>query len=465
MKPVARVLVVDDEPGIRSGLKQLLEGKGFAVDVAEDGQAALDHIADRPPDVVVSDLDMPRMNGIALLKELRERDTGLPVIVATSAVDVQSAVGAMRAGAADYITKPVELDELVLSIERALETRNLLVENENLRRHVREKSGEGVQGLLGSSPAMQSVYRLARQVAPSRATVLITGESGTGKGELARTVHALSPRADKPFVAVHCASLAESLLESELFGHEKGSFTGAERRRIGRFEQASQGTLFLDEIGEIPPSIQIKLLTVLQERRFERVGGNESIQVDVRIVAATHRDLAADVAAGKVREDLFYRLNVVHIEMPPLRFRAGDVMTLADHFLHKFALENHKDISGFTDRARTKIRSHRWPGNVRELENAIERAVVLCESDRIDDGHLPRGSVAPSALDGIEVPGATLADIERFAILKTLEAVDGSSVRAAEMLDISTRTIQYRLHEYGVAKQRTKRDSEPPSRK
>jgi two-component system response regulator HydG len=307
------------------------------------------------------------------------------------------------------------------------------------------------------------VYRIARQVAPSRATVLITGESGTGKGELARTIHALSTRSAKPFVAVHCASLAETLLESELFGHERGSFTGAERRRIGRFEQANQGTIFLDEVGEIPASIQVKLLTVLQDRRFERVGGNESVQTDVRIIAATNRDLAADVAAGRFREDLYYRLNVVHMEMPPLRLRAGDVLTLGDHFLRRFSLENHKSIRGFTDRAKTKLRNYRWPGNVRELENAIERAVVLCEGELIDDVHLPRGSHPPATLDGIEIPGATMAEIEKYAILKTLEAVEGSTVRAAEMLDISTRTIQYRMHEYGMAKGRSRSGSEPPS--
>jgi two-component system response regulator HydG len=454
-----RVLVVDDEAGVRAGMKQLLETKGYSVTVAEDGVAALERMSELPPDVVVTDLDMPRMGGLELLKRLRERDRELAVIVATSAVEVQSAVNAMRAGATDYITKPVDLDELTLSIERSIEHRNIRVENENLRRQIREASGDGVKGLVGSSPAMQAVYRVARQVAPSRATVLITGESGTGKGELARTIHQLSTRSDKPFVAVHCASLAETLLESELFGHEKGSFTGAEKRRVGRFEQANQGTIFLDEVGEIPPSIQVKLLTVLQDKRFERVGGNESIQTDVRIVAATNRDLAADVAAGRFREDLYYRLNVVHIEMPPLRVRAGDLMALADHFLRRFAAENHKGISGFTDRARTKIRSYRWPGNVRELENAIERAVVLCEGDRIDETHLPQGSSAPSGLEGIEIPGATMADLEKFAILKTLEAVDGSTQRAAEMLDISPRTIQYRLHEYGVAKPR--RGSDP----
>jgi two-component system response regulator HydG len=461
-KSTVRALVVDDESSVRTALKQLLTLRGYDVELAEDGVAALERIAELTPDVVITDLDMPRMGGMQLLKELHERDGELPVIVATSAVELQSAVSAMRAGAADYITKPVDLEELTLAIERAIEHRNVRVENENFRRQLRERGGEGVKNLIGSSPAMQNVYRLARQVAPARATVLITGESGTGKGELARTIHALSPRADKPFVAVHCASLAESLLESELFGHEKGSFTGAERRRLGRFEQANQGTLFLDEVGEIPPSVQVKLLTVLQERKFERVGGNESIHTDVRIVAATHRDLAADVASGRFREDLFYRLNVVHIEMPPLRLRTGDAVVLAEHFLQRFTLENHKSILGFTDRAKTKIRNYRWPGNVRELENAIERAVVLCESERIDESHLPRGSSAPAALEGIEVPGATMAELEKFAIMKTLEGVDGSTVRAAEILDISTRTIQYRLHEYGLTKLRGKGGSESP---
>jgi two-component system, NtrC family, response regulator HydG len=459
----ARVLVVDDEAGIRAALKQLLEGHGHAVTVAEDGLEALDRVAELPPDVVVTDLDMPKMGGMELIGRLREQDRELAVIVVTSAADVKSAVAAMRAGATDYITKPVELEELLLSIERAIEHRNVRVENENLRQQIRETSGEGVQGLIGSSPAMQNVYRLARQVASSKATVLITGESGTGKGELARTIHRLSPRAGHPFVAVHCASLAETLLESELFGHEKGSFTGADRRRAGRFEQANLGTIFLDEVGEIPASIQVKLLTVLQERKFERVGGNESIPTDVRILAATNRDLAADVAAGRFREDLYYRLNVVHVVMPPLRARPGDIMALADHFLRRFSAENHKVIAGFSDRAKTRIRGYRWPGNVRELENAIERAVVLCDGDLIEEGHLPQGSVAGANLEGIEIPGATMAELEKFAIVKTLESVDGSTQRAAEVLDISPRTIQYRLHEYGLARPRGRVGSEPPA--
>ncbi len=449
-----RILAVDDDASVRAAMKSLLSGQGYEVDMAGDGAAALERIAELPPDVVVTDLDMPKLDGMGLLKELHERDPELPVIVATSATEISAAVAAMRAGATDYITKPVDFDELALSISRAVETRNVRVENENLRRQLREQHGEGLKGLLGSSPAMQKVYRLAKQVASSRATVLITGESGTGKGELARAIHTLSPRADKPFVSVHCASLAETLLESELFGHERGSFTGADRKRIGRFEQAHGGTLFLDEIGEISPATQVKLLTALQERRFERVGGNEPIEVDVRILAATNRDLAADVEAGRFREDLYYRLNVVGIEMPPLRQRSTDVLTLAEYFLRRFAGENHKDVSEFSDRAKTRIRAHRWPGNVRELENAIERAVVLCEGTAILEEHLPHlGSGGPT-LEGISIPGATMAELERFAILKTLEAAGGSTVRAAEMLDISVRTIQYRLHEYGVKKER-----------
>jgi two-component system response regulator HydG len=401
---------------------------------------------------------MPTMGGIELIAALHERHRALPVLVVTSAAELGSAVAAMRAGATDYITKPADFDVVVLAIARALEQRDVRLENENLRRQIREKHGEGIEGLLGTSSVMQRVYRLARQVAPSRATVLITGESGTGKGELARAIHTLSPRAAQPFVTVHCASLAETLLESELFGHEKGSFTGADRRRIGRFEHANQGTIFLDEIGEIPPATQIKLLTVLQDRKFERVGGNEPVRVDVRVIAATNRDLQADVAAGRFREDLFYRLDVVGVEMPPLRSRSGDVLLLADHFLQRFALENHKQIAGFTERAKTKLRSHRWPGNVRELENAIERSVVLCEDEAIGEDHLPSGSPG-NALGGISVPGATMAELERFAILETLESVDGSTTRAAELLDISVRTIQYRLHEYGLAKHRGR----PPS--
>jgi len=458
-----RVLVVDDEPAARSGLQKLLSDR-FTVDTAEDGVAAIALAAEHPPDVVVSDLKMPNMDGIELTKKLHEMDAELPVIVATALGDVTNAVHAMRAGADDYLTKPIDFDALVVSIERSLERRALRVEAENLRRQLRAKAGEGLEGLVGASPAMQSVYRVAKQVASARATVLITGESGTGKGELARAIHALGPRSKHPFVQLHCAALTESLLESELFGHEKGSFTGADKRRIGRIEQADGGTLFLDEVGEIPPLTQVKLLRVLQERTFERVGGNEPITVDIRVIAATNRDLAQDVRDGRFREDLYYRLNVVRIEMPPLRLRGNDVMLLANHFLQKFTRDNHKRIEGFTESARNKILAHRWPGNVRALENAIERAVVLCEGTSIDAKDLPIDA-APEArsANGLRIPGATMAEIERVAILSTLEACGGSTTKAAEILDISVRTIQYRLHEYGLAKHPKATDAPPAS--
>jgi len=457
----ARILVVDDEASARAGLEKLLKGSGYVVDVAKDGAEALHIASDHPPDVVVTDLKMPVMDGMELLKKLREQDRDLPVIVATAFGDVSSAVDAMRAGAEDYLTKPIDVDALVLAIERARERRELRVEAENLRRQLREKSGEGLHGLIGSSAVMQRVYRVAKQVASSRATVLITGESGTGKGELAKAIHYLSPRNKLPFVSLHCAALPETLLESELFGHEKGSFTGADKRRIGRFEQANTGTLFLDEIGEISPLMQIKLLRVLQDRTFERVGGNEPISVDVRVIAATNRDLLADVRAGRFREDLYYRLNVVHIDMPPLRLRGGDVLVLAQSFLKRFADENHKRIDGFTDAAKNKILTHKWPGNVRELENAIERAVVLCDRSQIDDADLPF-EAAPAVSGPVRIPGSTMAEIERFAILSTLEATGGSTSKAAEILDISVRTIQYRLAEYGLNAPRAHREHGGP---
>ena len=457
-----RILVVDDEASARSGLEKLLRQSGYTVDTAKDGNDALAVAAEHPPEVVVTDLKMPEMDGMTLLTKLRESDRDLPVIVATAFGDVSSAVAAMRAGASDYLTKPIDFDALLMAIERARERRALRVEAENLRRQLRERDAEGLQGLIGASPAMQKVYRTARQVAASRATVLITGESGTGKGELARAIHALSPRVKQPFISLHCAAVPETLLESEMFGHEKGSFTGADKRRIGRFEQAHGGTLFLDEIGELSPLVQTKLLRVLQDRALERVGGNETISVDVRVITATNRDLQTEVREGRFREDLYYRLNVVHLEMPPLRLRGSDVLVLANAFLRRFAEDNKKPVEELTEAARTKILAHRWPGNVRELENAIERAVVLCEGTKIDADDLPFEAAQPMK-GPIRVPGSTMAEIERWAILATLEATQGSTAKAAELLDISVRTIQYRMHEYGLVG-REKLEKSPTSR-
>jgi two-component system, NtrC family, response regulator HydG len=451
-----RILVVDDEPTARNGLAKLLEQEGYQVDVAGDGVEALVSIADTPPALIISDLKMPNMDGMELLKQLRERGIETPTVVATAFGELSTAVAAMRAGAEDYLTKPIDFDALLLVVERTLAREELKSEAENLRRQLRARDKEGLEGLLGASAAMQRVYQVVRQVAPARASVLITGESGTGKGEVAHALHALSPRASSPFVSLHCAALAESLLESELFGHEKGAFTGADKRRIGRFEQADGGTLFLDEIGEIPAATQIKLLRVLQERSFERVGGNETIKIDVRVVAATNKNLPEEVAERRFREDLYYRLNVVHVEIPPLRQRGNDIVLLAEHFLRRFARENNRRIDGFSDAARSKLVAHRWPGNVRELENAVERAVVFTEGELVEAEALPFDAAPATIEGGPRVPGATMAELEKHAILSTLDAVGGSTSKAAEMLEISARTIQYRLHEYGVAAARSK---------
>ena len=451
-----KILVVDDEATARNGLAKLLEQEGYPILLAADGVEALASVAENAPGLIITDLKMPNMDGMELLKKLGELGVETPAIVTTAFGDVTTAVAAMRAGAEDYLTKPIDFDALLLVVERTLARDELKSEAENLRRQLRARDKEGLQGLLGASTAMQRVYQMVRQVAPARATVMITGESGTGKGEVARAVHQLSPRASAPFVSLHCAALAESLLESELFGHEKGSFTGADRKRIGRFEQANGGTLFLDEIGEIPMATQIKLLRVLQERTFERVGGNESISVDVRVVAATNKDLAEEVREKRFREDLYYRLNVVRIDMPPLRQRGNDIVLLAEHFLRRFARENNRRIDSFSDAARAKLVAHRWPGNVRELENAIERAVVFTEGEVVEAEALPFDATPATIEGGPRIPGATMAELEKHAILATLEAVNGSTSKAADMLDISARTIQYRLHEYGVTAQRTK---------
>ncbi len=456
-----RILVADDEASARSGLGTLLGDEGFEVVLAEDGPTALARVQESAPDILVTDLRMPGMDGIELLRRAREVDPDLVVVLMTAFAEVETAVRAMQEGAEHYLTKPLQIDELVLVIRRALERRSLRNETTELRARLKERLR--FDKIVGASPAMQEVFSVVEQVAPTRASVLITGESGTGKELVAQAIHENSPRSGAPFVKLHCASLAETILESELFGHEKGAFTGAAVRREGRFKQADGGTLFLDEIGEISPAIQVKLLRFLQERTFERVGGNETLKVDVRIIAATNRDLAAEVASGRFREDLYYRLNVVNIEMPPLRARPSDLLPLATHFLHRFAKENGKRIEGFADDAVERITGYRWPGNVRELENIIERAVVLCDSSRLNAKHLPAG-VGASVRGGMRIPGSTMDEIERHAILTTLEACGGRTTQAAQMLDISVRKIQYKLHEYGVTLQRTTGVKAPESR-
>jgi two-component system response regulator HydG len=453
-----RVLVADDEAAARSGLATLLRDEGFEVAVAEDGLRALAHVQETAPDVLVTDLRMPGLDGIELLRKSREIAPELIVVLVTAFAEVETAVRAMQQGAEHYLTKPIQIEELVLVIRRALDRRALRKEATELR--TRLKGHLSFENIIGSSPAMQEVFDVIEQVAPTKASVLITGESGTGKELVAQAIHENSPRASAPFVKLHCAALAETILESELFGHEKGSFTGAAGRREGRFKQADGGTLFLDEIGDISAAIQVKLLRFLQERSFERVGGNETLKVDVRVIAATNRELPAEVGAGKFREDLYYRLNVVNIEMPPLRARPSDLLPLSTHFLHRFARENGKSIDGFADDAGERITGYRWPGNVRELENVIERAVVLCDGAKLTAKHLPAG-VGAVPKGTVRIPGSTLAEVERHLILTTVEACGGRTSQAAQMLDISVRKIQYKLHEYGLTMQRTT-SAKPP---
>jgi len=445
-----RILVVDDEANARTALGELLREEGYEIETAADGFKALGKLDGFAPHLVLTDLKMPGMDGIELMGKVRTRHPDSEVVVMTAFGAVETAVEAMRAGAADYLTKPLNFDELLIVTERTLERSKMHAEAAELKARLGERSRKG--NIIGDSPPMQKVFKVIDQVAPSRASVLITGESGTGKELVAEAIHQQSPRANGPFIKLHCAALAETLLESELFGHERGAFTGAVARRDGRFQLADGGTLFLDEIGEISPSVQVKLLRFLQEREFERVGGSQTIQVDVRVIAATNRDLAGAVAKGNFREDLYYRLNVVSLEMPALRERKNDIPILANFFLQRFSRENGKNIKAFSDGALESLVAYDWPGNVRELENAVERAVVMTNNDLVQQDALPTNVAPRMGADGSPpIPGSTLEEIERFAILKTLEETGGSTSRAADILGISVRKIQYKLHAYREA--------------
>ncbi len=390
-----RVLVVDDEANAREALAELLEEEGYETATAAEGRRALEMLSTFDPDVILTDLKMPGIDGLELIDRAKPQCPHAAFVVMTAFGSIDTAVQAIKRGAENYLTKPLDLAAVTALVERAFEKSLLSREAAQLREQVETKGG--VPGILGDHPSMQRVLKVVEQVAKSRATVLISGESGTGKELIAAAIHHLSPRRGRPFVRVNCAALAESLLESELFGHEKGAFTGAHTRRAGRFEQADGGTLFLDEISEVPLPLQVKLLRFLQEREFERVGGNETLTVDVRVVAATNKDLEQATKAGTFREDLFYRLDVVRIDLPPLRARPSDIPVLAYHFLRKYAAENDRQIEGFTDEALRALMDYGWPGNVRELENAIERAVVLSDGPVLDVDVFSRTSAAGGA--------------------------------------------------------------------
>ena len=456
--PRGRILVVDDEANARAALSEILRDEGYATETAADGFKALGKLEEFQPDVVLTDLKMPGLDGIAFMDKAKSASPQTVFVVMTAFGTISSAVSAIKKGAENYLTKPLDFEALSAVVERAMEKAKLVQETLALRDKLRERNAFGL--IVSDDPKMRAVLDLVAQVGPSKASVLVTGESGTGKELIAEAICAASPRAGRPFVRLHCAALAESLLESELFGHEKGAFTGAVARREGRFKQADGGTLFLDEIGEIPHGTQVKLLRFLQEKTFERVGGNETIKVDVRLIAATNRDLRAEIQRGTFREDLYYRLNVITIELPPLRERRGDIGPLASFFLARYAKENGRSIEAFTEQAFKVLAGYDWPGNVRELENVIERAVVLCDGPRIDLKHLPP-SLVPSLRAGPPpIPGSTIQDLERYAILRTLEACGGSTSKAAGILGVSPRKIQYKLHEYSEGKPLAGKDDE-----
>ncbi|MBI3029821.1 MAG: sigma-54-dependent Fis family transcriptional regulator [Candidatus Rokubacteria bacterium] len=450
MSDTFRILVVDDEPAQRELVGGFLRKQGFDVAEAPDGRTALERFRKEPFDLLLTDQKMPGLSGLELLEAARAITPAAAVIIMTAYGTIETAVAAIKGGAADYLTKPLNLDELLHRIAQVRERQRLIMENRELREALQER--HRVEGIIGESGRMQEVLSLVRRVAGSDATILIQGESGSGKELIARAIHYASPRAGGPLVSVNCAALPETLLESELFGHEKGAFTGAVAARKGRFELADGGSLFLDEIGDLPLHLQVKLLRVLQEREFERVGSSRPVSVDVRLLAATHRDLEALVRAGRFRDDLYYRINVVTISLPPLRERREDIPLLLDHFVEKFSRRNGKRIGGLTRDAREALLRYDYPGNVRELENLVERAVILTRDEVIGLEDLPLGvkerEGEPTGETSLTV---RVEGLERRMIREALARADGVQTRAAEILGISERVLRYKLKKYGLS--------------
>jgi two-component system response regulator HydG len=453
MKKENSVLVVDDDPAHRTMLRTLLTGWGYTIHEADDGSTAIEKVHAQAFDLILMDIRMIKVSGLEALDEIKAFNPAIPVIIMTAYSSVETAVEALKSGAYDYLTKPLDFDELRLAMERAMDHRQLKEENRLLRESLGNHFDR--QNIIGRSPAMVKLLETVAQAAPSEATVLITGESGTGKEMIAGAIHFNSPRKDGPFVKLNCAAITETLLESELFGHERGAFTGAYKRKEGRFRQAHGGSIFLDEISEMSLAMQVKLLRVLQDREITRVGGEDVINVNVRLIAATNKDLLKEIEAGRFREDLFYRLNVVTLKMPPLRERREDVPLLAKHFLETFCQKNRKEMKGFTPQAMDLFLKYDWPGNVRELMNAVERGVVLANSEYLDKKDLPL-ALKDETIEGAApleqaIPGdLPLEEVEKASILKTLELTGGNKSEAARRLGITRRTLHKKLKKYGV---------------
>ena len=446
-----RVLIVEDERSTRVGLAELVRTWGFTTETAADGEEALQKIGAFRPSIIITDLVMPRMDGMQLLRAVQDQGGDITTLLLTAQGSVESAVEAIKVGAYDYLTKPVDPPRLKILLDKVVERQSTLREVKVLRRQLREQGAFGP--IIGSSPEMRKIYHVVEQAAPTSASVLIMGESGTGKELVAQTIHQLSPRAALPYVPINCAAIPETLLESEIFGHERGAFTGAVERRQGCFELADRGTLFLDEIAEMTPQTQVKLLRVLQERKFRRLGGRSEQSVDVRIIAATNVDPLAAVQAGKLREDLYYRLNVFAITLPPLRERKQDLSLLVQAFLNEFNARNGRSVAAVDQPAMRMLENYSWPGNVRELRNVIERATILAQGEFIEPKHLPPVVVetAPSAPRGVSLPpGTTVEEAERRLILMTLEHTRDNKTRAAEILGISLKTLHNKLNKLKI---------------
>jgi DNA-binding NtrC family response regulator len=450
-----RILIVDDDPLVPRTLRLLLQKQGHEVDVASHAEQAFERLKAKAADVVISDINMPGPDGFAVLQHVKQHHPASQVVLVTGYGTIESAVRGMREGAFDYVTKPVLDEEMLLVVERALEASRLRAENAELRAALDRTKGP--KQLIGNDPSLLKVFESITAVAPTRATVLVTGESGTGKSLIARRIHEASPRRGAPFVELNCGALPETLLESELFGHTKGAFTGASGARPGRFLAADRGTLFLDEIGASTPALQLKLLRVLQERKFEPVGSEESVEVDVRLILATNEDLAKAVQEGRFRQDLYYRISVVPVHLPPLRERMGDVPVLAQHFLKRFSSENEKPVREIADSTMTILQTHSWPGNIRELENVIERGVILARGETLMPGDLPpdltKSAPAPTGDRPLALKRA-LEIPEREIIERTLRSHDWNRQRTARALDINRTTLFNKMRKYGLLSHR-----------